>query len=140
MAEIALLDAGPLVALLDRSDADHTWASDKLKDLHAPLHSCAAVIGEAMFVLRRCHAASDQLRTLLDRGLILPVTEDAALWARALTLMKRYENVPMSFDDACLVAISETQEETRIFTLDRDFLIYRRNEREVLSLLSPFES
>jgi len=42
----------------------------------------------------------------------------------------------MSFADACLVRMAEVQDST-IFTLDSDFLIYRKNQKDVLDLLIP---
>ena len=39
-------------------------------------------------------------------------------------LMKRYENVPMSLADACLVRMSELISGSLILTLDSDFRIY----------------
>lgn len=44
----------------------------------------------------------------------------------------------MSLADACLVRMSELEPGLRVFTTDRDFQIYRRNERLVIPLLSPF--
>ena len=40
--------------------------------------------------------------------------------------LERYENVPMSFADACLVRLSELHRDSLIFTTDRDFLTYRK--------------
>ena len=71
-------------------------------------------------------------------SVIRPVTEDAQLWNRALALMERYANVPMSFADACLVALAEATPGARLFTLDRDFLIYRQRDDKPLELLAPF--
>jgi len=51
-------------------------------------------------------------------------------------LMHRYENVPMSLADACLVRLAETTD-LPICTLDRDFAIYRANRRRPLTLITP---
>jgi predicted nucleic acid-binding protein len=51
--------------------------------------------------------------------------------------MSKYTSVPMSFADACLVALSETFREVRVFTLDDDFTIYRRKRNRPLDLLIP---
>jgi predicted nucleic acid-binding protein len=45
--------------------------------------------------------------------------------ARMETLMAQYQNVPMDLGDASLVAMAETLNQRQIFTLDRDFYIYR---------------
>ena len=138
MAEMMLLDTGPLVALLDRRDADHTWSDDQLGRLHGALWTCGAVLAETMFLLRLCPGAVEHLRSLISKQLIRPASEDTSIWSRALTLMERYKNVPMSFADACLVALSEASVQSRVFSLDRDFLIYRKNERDTIPLLAPF--
>lgn len=40
-------------------------------------------------------------------------------------LIKQYTYIPMSFADACLVHMAETTRRANIFTLDRDFTVYR---------------
>ena len=42
-------------------------------------------------------------------------------------LMRTYRNVPMSLADATLVRLSELRADSKIFTLDADFRIYRRH-------------
>jgi len=51
--------------------------------------------------------------------------------------MARYQSVPMSFADACLVRMSELWPKTPVFTLDSDFRIYRRNKRQSIPLIAP---
>jgi predicted nucleic acid-binding protein len=55
-------------------------------------------------------------------------------------LMKRYESVPMSFADACLVRMSEKWVNSEVFTLDSDFSIYRRDRNNLIPLIAPFYS
>ncbi len=75
----------------------------------------------------------------LGQGGVRPTALDFALLApRVMELMERYANVPMSFADACLVALAESTPGARLFTLDRDFLIYRQNNDQPLTLLAPF--
>jgi hypothetical protein len=40
-------------------------------------------------------------------------------------LMEKYRDLPMDLADASLVALAEERTLDRIFTLDRDFRIYR---------------
>jgi hypothetical protein len=47
------------------------------------------------------------------------------MFERMPALMERYQNVPMDLADASLVAVAEEQHMHRVFSLDRDFLIYR---------------
>jgi predicted nucleic acid-binding protein len=51
-------------------------------------------------------------------------------------LMQRYQNVPMSLADACLVRLAELTG-LPICTLDRDFEIYRAHRRREIALIMP---
>ena len=42
-----ILDAGPLVALLNRRDRHHSWARDQWARISPPLITCEAVLAEA---------------------------------------------------------------------------------------------
>ena len=48
---------------------------------------------------------------------------------RAAVLMEKYADRPMDLAGATLVALAEEREQTRIFTLDADFKIYRLGGR-----------
>jgi len=52
-------------------------------------------------------------------------------------LLRRYNNVPMSVADACLVRMSELQNDCLIFSTDSDFQIYRRHGDQVIPALLP---
>ena len=55
-----------------------------------------------------------------------------------LDLMETYRNVPMSFADACLVCMIENNSGSTLFTLDRDFTVYRQQRRRLIPLIAPF--
>jgi predicted nucleic acid-binding protein len=133
-----LLDTGPLVAALDNGDEWHAWAVGKMKELRGPVWTCGAVLSEATFLVGQYRPALVRISTLLRGGAIRAAEEGIDVWRHAAALMERYTNVPMSFADACLVAMAERAPVTKIFTLDRDFLIYRRSDGQPLSLISPF--
>jgi predicted nucleic acid-binding protein len=57
--------------------------------------------------------------------------------AAVKTLCERYDNVPASLADACLVRMSELYEPCRVLTLDSDFHIYRRHGRKVIPVIRP---
>ncbi len=54
-------------------------------------------------------------------------------------LMARYESIPMSLADACLVRMAELHHESRVLTLDSDFSLYRRSGRQVIPLIVPLK-
>ena len=136
MSEI-LVDTGPLVAYLDRSDRDHTWAKQTFMHISRPLLTCEAVIAESRFLLRRGGIDPDGLLNLISRGLVLPNFRLDAEIAPIQQLMKSYRNVPMSLADACLVRMAEIYESSAIMTLDSDFTIYRKSRRKVIPLMRP---
>jgi uncharacterized protein len=51
-------------------------------------------------------------------------------------LFERYDTVPASLADGCLVRMSELYERCRVFALDPDFRFYCRHGRKVIPLLS----
>jgi predicted nucleic acid-binding protein len=51
--------------------------------------------------------------------------------------LKKYENIPTSLADACLVRMAELHDSSSILTLDADFQIYRKHKRRVIPLLLP---
>jgi hypothetical protein len=46
-----IADTGPMVAVINRRDQFHIWAVDSLKIIKEPLHTCEAVLTEALFDL-----------------------------------------------------------------------------------------
>ncbi|WP_131989704.1 type II toxin-antitoxin system VapC family toxin [Chthoniobacter flavus] len=109
-----------------------------MKKIAPPMWTCGAVLCETCFLLRRHPEAVARLHDLIGNGIICSVAEPNTLWVRALAYMQRYANVPMSFADACLVAFAEERPGAKIFTLDSDFLVYRRGNGERLELFAPF--
>lgn len=132
-----MIDTGPLVALLSRSDRHHTWVREVLDTVEPPVVTCEAVISEACFLLARVRHGQDAVFELLSNDIVkvdfLMSPEADALRA----LMRKFANVPMSLADACLVRMSELEPRSRILTLDGDFRIYRRNRRQAIPTIMP---
>lgn len=121
-----LVDTGPLVALLDRTDPRHRECASLAEAIKEPVATSWPVVTEALYLLRGSWQWQQRLlgmlRTrafrLLDLGLNdLP---------RITQLMQKYRDLPMDFADATLVRLAEREGIRRVFTLDhRDFSIYR---------------
>jgi predicted nucleic acid-binding protein len=141
MARHVLVDTGPVVALLDRRDRQHEWAKREIARLHDPLLTCEAVISEVFFLLSRVHGGTTTFVSLLRDGLVRVSASFSFRdqQAHVLRYLERYGSVPMSFADACLVRMFEIDRDSIIFTTDRDFLTYRRNRRQAIPLISPFD-
>jgi predicted nucleic acid-binding protein len=135
--ETVIADAGPLVAYLKRDDKDHDWATDVFQRRTGPLRTCDAALGEAFFLLRQTHGGTEKLLALLERGLVMPDFNLAAELPAIGQLLRRYESVPMSLADACLVRMAEMHRDAAVFTLDSDFRIYRKHRRQIIPLIYP---
>lgn len=135
--ETVIVDAGPLVAYLKRDDRDHAWARSVFQRLTSPLLTCDAALGEAFFLLQQTHGGTHRLMALLEKGVVVPAFDFAGEISAVGALLRKYENVPMSLADACLVRMSELHHDAAVFTLDADFRIYRRHRRQSIPLISP---
>lgn len=132
-----LLDTGPLVAFLNRSDRHHVWAAERLAEIEPPLLTCESVVSEACFLLRRLPDGPRAVLELVRRGLVAPgfrLDEESEPVGR---LMARFADQPMSLADACLVRMAELHAGSRVLTLDRHFKIYRMHGRRVVPALMP---
>ena len=137
MARIVLADSGWIVAALDRRDQHHAWAKAQLAMLTEPCLTCEAVLSECFFLLEHLHDGKTALCRFLNRGVIQIDFSFVQNKADVLRLIERYQSVPMSLADACLVRMSELLPQATVFTADGDFSIYRRNGRQTIPLLTP---
>lgn len=138
MGPKVLVDTGPLVALLNRRDQDHAWCVRQLQAFSEPLVTCDAVLSEAFFVLKRStEGGVKQLAEMIRRGLLGSQFDFGRNQGRVLDLMKKYRDLPTSFADVCLVAMAESLPGTKVWTLDRDFRVYRMTNRRVVPLICP---
>ena len=132
-----VLDTGPLVAFLDRRDPWHLWATEQLRGLQPPFLTCEAVISECVFLLQNKPNGVPALLSYLQEDLI-ELAFDLEDHLEAVShLLRKYDDLPMSLADACLVRLSELHDRSRVFTLDADFKLYRRNGRQTIQLIYP---
>jgi len=137
MRETILLDTGPLVAFLNRTDRFHEWALAEWERLRPPFLTCEAVLAEACFLVRHLPGGSQAVVELLNREVLhssFVLQEEAEAVAK---LLGRYAEVPMSLADACLIRMAERHSRSQVLTLDRDFRIYRKHRRHVIPTIMP---
>jgi hypothetical protein len=121
-----LVDAGPLVALLDPKDSQHQRCSEALRQIHESLHTTIPVLTEAFHMLQPQSWGADRLRQFISDGGLSIAFMDMSGLARAFELMELYADHPMDFADASLVVTAEQLETFKIFTIDRrHFETYR---------------
>ncbi len=137
--KIALLDAGPLVALFDRTSFAHQHYLDLLADRRIAWRLCTTW----PCVVEACHFLRADKRTLMLRWLekggasVFPFNQDDL--SDMVELMQRYTEPPrteMDFADASLVWLASATKVTAIMTLDvRDFWRYRLADGRAFELL-----
>jgi predicted nucleic acid-binding protein len=120
-----LVDTGPLVAIIDSSDAFHDRCVDVLRELRDPLFTVWPVITEAMHLVGS-PVAQDRLWDVLEEGGLKLKPLEATDVPRMRVLMRKYQDLPMDLADAALVRVAERDQLHTVFTTDRsDFSAYR---------------
>lgn len=132
------MDTGPLVAFFNKADSYHAWSIEQFARLTPPLLTCESVLSETCFLLADGGINPAHALDAVSRGAVQIDFSLGAETESVRRLMKRYENIDVSLADACLVRMSELHARSHVMTVDRDFLIYRRDGRRVIPLIAPF--
>lgn len=132
-----LIDAGPMYLLTDQQRRLCGAARTLLRQHSGSLCTTAPAIVEAMYLCNR--AGKWELQRLLwdlllSRAIhIVPIVDED--YPRMRALMHAYNDLPMDFADASLVAVAERLGYRQIITVDRDFFVYRINDREAFDVI-----
>jgi predicted nucleic acid-binding protein len=127
---LILVDAGPLVALVDAGDQHHVRCVDALKSFREPMATVWPPLTEAMYLLAGLPNAQEALWEMLERGALQLFALDISDAPRIRELMKKYSNRPMDLADAALLRVAEREGIRKIFTVDRRyFSVYRLHGR-----------
>lgn len=133
-----LVDAGPLVALFDRREWHYEACREQTRTLSpGTLYTCLPVITEAAYLLNRQDSRLYyQLLEAVHDGVYQLLELSAEDFNQVEAITKKYESLGLDFADACLMHLSERENITQIFTLDRrDFPVYRPSSGNPLTLL-----
>jgi predicted nucleic acid-binding protein len=134
---VILTDAGPLIALIDRGEADHARCVAALARITLPLVTTWPAFTEAMDLLGEAGGWAGQraLWTMIERADLQIAELSATTFGRMRALMEQYRDLPMDLADASLVALAEERGVDRIFTLDSDFRVYRLPRRRAFTII-----
>ena len=125
-----LVDAGPLVALVDADDQHHARCVTTLRDLQEPLATVWPPVTEAMYLLADLPKAQQAIWEMVERGALQLLPLHAADVPRIRELMRKYADRPMDMADAALLRVAERDGIRKIFTIDRKvFSVYRLHNR-----------
>jgi predicted nucleic acid-binding protein len=116
---IAVVDTGPLYAVVDADDADHERCVRAIQDPTFELVIPALVIAETTYLigLRLGPAVESAfLRGLAGIEVEAPLPED---WDRIGSLVEMYGDFPLGGTDASVIALAERLDTDLVVTLDR---------------------
>jgi len=128
----ALLDTGALVAIVNRRDRSHAQLTALLKHYDGRFLTTWPVVAEA------CSFMPDRLQgRVLDwiaAADVEIVSIDAGIDFMRNT-MAEYRDLPCDFADASLVYAASQTRVREIWTLDRDFVVFRLPDRTRFTLI-----
>ena len=125
MLNMILIDAGPLIALFDRSDRYHTQIRNFLQQGKYKLITTTAVMTEVLHMIDfNVDVQLDFLQWVAQQGVLLQEISQQDI-SRIIELTRKYSDRPMDFADATLVIAAEKTGIRKIISIDTDFDIYR---------------
>ena len=131
-----ILDTGPLVALVDRSDPDHERCRDLINTASEPRIVPVCTLVEIEYHLRPWSGGFAALMSDVDTGQLQVHLPDRGELARAASLTEQYADLPLGFVDATVLACVERFAEPKLATLDqRHFQVLRPRHVEHLELV-----
>lgn len=138
---ITLIDTGPIVALIDPRDAWHEACRATVKSLRSELITTLPILTEAIHLAgmragrRRAWRSQQAIFNMIRAGGFAIAPHSPEGLARAAELMSKYQDRPLDFADASLVALAEAINTRVVFTLDSEFRFYRLHGRRSFEIL-----
>ncbi len=129
-----IMDTGPWVALVDRSESRHGECVEWLKQFEGEIFTSEAVLTEVLYLLNFSSKAQSAAFDFILTGAIVLVPSSIESLKMAKRLMEKYQDLPMDFADATLVSLAHDLSIDHIVTFDKkDFGIYRfHNKRSFI--------
>jgi predicted nucleic acid-binding protein len=118
-----------MVALVDASDQHHRSSVSTFRSVREPLGTVWPALTEAMYLLLDLPQGQDAVWEMLERRVFRILALDQDDVPRIRELMAKYADRPMDLADAALVRVAERDGLDTIFTIDRDFEVYRMHGR-----------
>ena len=131
-----LLDTGPWVALLDRSESRHVECVEWFKRFAGRIFSTEAVLTEVLYLVNFSYPAQGAAIDFVLTGAVMLVPSSVESLTFAKSLMDKYQDVPLDFADATLVALAHDLNVNHVVSFDRKhFSIYRLFKRRAFVVL-----
>jgi len=131
-----LVDTGPIVALITKSDQHHQTATSIFATIKEPLTTTVACLTEALYFLGSAdgwRAQSTLWEIIRDDLIAIHNSRDASEF-RASKFMERFWDIPCDYADATLLVAAEELNERSILTFDKHFHAYRLTNGRALDV------
>ena len=130
-----IIDTCAFVALIDRSERQHDACVEVLEKWTGAIVTTEAVLTETLYLVGPKWRAQEVCLEFILRGAFLLVPLSPASLKRIADLMRKYQDVPMDFADATLVALAEELRTKQVFTLDRrGFSVFRLRGKQAFEI------
>jgi hypothetical protein len=133
---LAVVDTGPLYAVVDEDDADHARCRAALEEAGRRLIIPTMVVAEATYLVGTRLGSGVEarfLRSLSSMHVEAPTPDD---WTRIADLVEEYGDFPLGGADASVVALAERLDVETVVTLDdRHFRAVRPRHRKAFRLV-----
>lgn len=121
----SLIDAGPVIALFDRSDQHHERVLNFMKGYEGRLISTWPVLTEISYMLDFSKKTQFDFLDWVKEGGMEIHNFDQWQLGGIREKMEKYSDLPADFADATLIEAAESRSVENIITLGRDFGVYR---------------
>jgi predicted nucleic acid-binding protein len=120
-----VMDTGPWVALIDRSESRHKECVRWLERFDGSILTTEPVLTEVLYLLDFSATSQSAALDFVLTGALTLVPADIESLTTVQRLMMKYSDLPMDFADATLVALAQDLDVEDILTFDSHFNIYR---------------
>lgn len=132
----ALMDTGPWVALIDRSEGRHSECVEWIKGFKGDIFSSEAVLTEVLYLLNFSAAAQSAVLDFVLTGAVILAPSSVESLRRVKDLLRKYQDLPMDFADATLVVLAHDLGIDQVVTFDRrHFSTYRIDKKQSFSVI-----
>ncbi len=131
-----ILDTGPWVALIDRSESRHPDCVQWLIRFSGNIYSTEAVLTEVLYLLNFSIIAQSAAIDFVLKSIVEILPSNMQSLKKVKNLMKKYADLPMDYADATLVCLAAEAGIPNIATFDKeDFTIYTLPAKKRFNLL-----
>ena len=121
-----LMDTGPWVALVDRSESKHKECVAWLQEFKGEIYSTEAVLTEVLYLLNFSVKAQTAAIDFVLKSVVEIIPSSFESLKKVKNLIKKYSDLPMDYADATIVCLAMDIGIHNVITFDqKDFNIYR---------------